>query len=872
METLSRTKLLGGYFPCFLIRHYFVFLFSIFLLDSAAVQAQPEIQDMGFEEHVLDGTYQELAEDFGGWRVVEGSVAMHSASDQMALDGQFIDLSGANERGVIETTITGLVPGKQYVLGFFYASNLGAHRDDAVATLSIANEELTWLATNIAHEDGWQSQHIVFTAWSSEETLQLHSKATANACCGVLVDNFFISEAGNYVKDGGFETERLIPGKYKEFSGGSSVGPWQVSNGGVSLTEKTESTTGGAAADGQFIDMAGISKDGELSQDIEGLVPGTRYSLTFNYAKHSVTSQAHARVSIADLSETWQANNSGDLPWLSHNFVFRATDSTETLTFTSERATCCGMLIDNISITEYDLNTLRNDFEHASLRYGDTVRLFNSIHNYSIFNNNGFLQQYRNKPVHSGSSISDKRRSLFYIRRPLYKLAAEGCFSLESASLPNHYINHSGAPVKGEEIVARRLSVLPPSSYPNKMYDATYCLDGENIMTSGPTYKGHRIAVQGASRATSLMVPGYFDTIVMKEVKRWQDSYTISHIYDEGNFGFKKKSLCVEESSLKFCYYDVNENGNTVDENTWLVDYQHDASEYFTLQNTQSLEYMIDGGTGEVTLSLDSTGDLGLWKVEAIREDDFLLINKFSRRKLEVVNHRELTLTGSDEAANISTGNLFDFNLTHIPLRIFPEDFSHNNDKLYLSNNLRIRNLLFPTLIEGVEQSVKRYKVSINPGEPIEGWDYEFIDRPGFNIHHLGEEHQDYRYLENKIKAIARDKDFDGEAALEFVFEQLENAQSRQGPYMTGILWLGPSSGTTDYETWKGNIKDLLSSDEVKVTLQNEGEILTLKSQLKSHLFQSSYFGFLMRKENASGEGGILIHDPSGTTVPELQK
>jgi subtilisin family serine protease/subtilisin-like proprotein convertase family protein len=192
----------------------------------------PPIFADGFEG-VAPGNYAAPA-TLGPWQVVANNVDVFATGYQGAPPppegSQFLDINGAGSTntptgGVIATTLSMLVPGRNYQLSFAYARNPdsvtnGVFPSAQVAIGSQVQEVVQPVGTEAWTNLVWQTLGIPFTATDTNLVLEITS--LTGGTNGVLFDNFRILEAPQ--QDRYFLPEESL----KTLIGDSAQGLWTL--------------------------------------------------------------------------------------------------------------------------------------------------------------------------------------------------------------------------------------------------------------------------------------------------------------------------------------------------------------------------------------------------------------------------------------------------------------------------------------------------------------------------------------------------------------------------------------------------------------------------------------------------------------------
>lgn len=347
------------------------------LIDGVAVSgwighnSASLVQDGGFESITpRAGGWSSMSAgtSIGPWTVGGSGVDLHDNAHRNlgagGADGNaHIDLRG-NYGGTVAQTVSGLIPGAKYTLGFNFALHYLAD-GAATANVSIAGLNRVITATVVGSQN-WTSAGHVFTANNSSETLTFSGlSSSGNPYTGVLIDGVSLrpgieNATGSLVQDGEFESLTPAPGGWLSFNAGASIGPWTVGGSGVDLHENTTRNLGAGGAGGRsHIDLRG-NNSGSIAQTIKELIPGQTYTLEFNYALHDLAGgTATAKVSIAGLNQSITATVIGSQNWAPASYTFTANSSSETLTFAAVSSAgnpYTGVLIDSVEILQPQLD------------------------------------------------------------------------------------------------------------------------------------------------------------------------------------------------------------------------------------------------------------------------------------------------------------------------------------------------------------------------------------------------------------------------------------------------------------------------------------------------------------------------------------
>lgn len=153
--------------------------------------------------------------------------------------------------------------------------------------------------------------------------------------------------------NGSFETPVTNVGAFVNLPGGSTaIEGWTVGGNSIDWIGSYWQHADGMRS----IDLSGGSA-GRISQDITGLVIGTRYDLSFALAGNPVGLPVVKTVNVAvgDENADFTFDTAGktvtDMGWVMETFRFTAGATTERLTFTSLNGTAFGPALDNVSIS-----------------------------------------------------------------------------------------------------------------------------------------------------------------------------------------------------------------------------------------------------------------------------------------------------------------------------------------------------------------------------------------------------------------------------------------------------------------------------------------------------------------------------------------
>lgn len=174
--------------------------------------------------------------------------------------------------------------------------------------------------------------------------------AQGTCCCGVAIELSFPNLD--------FEAPPAAPpGIWIDYFAGDNYSGWNINSGSVSIHHAGHLNLGAGNPNGstQHMDLHGEAL-GSASYVLTGLTAGSRYTISFWYAIHSIGTNVSARLTVNGgslLNVSWNASNHGNVIWFQTMYDFIADGSVATMEFTGTGATpCCGMLIDDIQIFE----------------------------------------------------------------------------------------------------------------------------------------------------------------------------------------------------------------------------------------------------------------------------------------------------------------------------------------------------------------------------------------------------------------------------------------------------------------------------------------------------------------------------------------
>jgi hypothetical protein len=180
-------------------RGWLLALCTVVLLAATAKAAT--IFNGSFETPDIGGGFVNItmggATQIAGWTVVQNNVdIVHSGfGPTFAADGnQWIDLNGNAGPGAIQTTITGLIFGRSYLLSFEFSSYpLPPFDDPKPFDVSVDGTKQSFLTLG-GGPQVWLPGSLQFVAGASSATLTVTSTYSANPLSGAFVDNFTIVE------------------------------------------------------------------------------------------------------------------------------------------------------------------------------------------------------------------------------------------------------------------------------------------------------------------------------------------------------------------------------------------------------------------------------------------------------------------------------------------------------------------------------------------------------------------------------------------------------------------------------------------------------------------------------------------------------
>ena len=156
------------------------------------------------------------------------------------------------------------------------------------------------------------------------------------------------------IENGGFEQAGFFTSPFMTFAAGSGgIGGWLIDGAGVDHIANYWD-----ASEGTYSLDLNADAAGSVSQEIENLTIGAEYRVMFDMAANLNGGPAVKSLiaSIGDYSGTFTYDGTGntvsDMGWMSMWFLFTATETTETLTFTGVGNSAYGAALDNVSIIQ----------------------------------------------------------------------------------------------------------------------------------------------------------------------------------------------------------------------------------------------------------------------------------------------------------------------------------------------------------------------------------------------------------------------------------------------------------------------------------------------------------------------------------------
>ena len=156
--------------------------------------------------------------------------------------------------------------------------------------------------------------------------------------------------------NGNFEDPPIAPDNGRiTFFAGDTYSTWSVLAGSIDLLGPNYSnfTLGNPNGGSQFIDLSGFTP-GTISTTLNGLMPGSVYTIVLWYAKNPGGPSATCNIQVAGgawLNSTWTSTNNGGDIWLEKCFTFTAGGTTAELRLIgSSPQPTAGMLLDDITM------------------------------------------------------------------------------------------------------------------------------------------------------------------------------------------------------------------------------------------------------------------------------------------------------------------------------------------------------------------------------------------------------------------------------------------------------------------------------------------------------------------------------------------
>ncbi|MEL6520407.1 MAG: DUF642 domain-containing protein [Pseudomonadota bacterium] len=352
------------------------------ILDNVAVvltAPPPEpfagLVNGSFEEPVV--SKWSVVSSLPGWDIVTGPVEIDRTPWPAAEGDQSMDLN-ASSGSEIAQTVTGLIPGEDYVLTFQYGAHFQVAKvaGQLVHANVIVDGNIAAVLTAGVNDvpPAYQTEEVIITAPSSGEVTIGFVGSNAGGR-GVVIDNVVLeaSDGGSTpiptdpdVVNGSFELPDLSedPNLINRWDYVPSIPGWTTVQGEIEVMGPPSDGGAWPASVGeQSLDLgaaAGAGPDATIiEQEVPGLVPGITYNLTFDFGKHTRTQAEEVSANVyidGQLVGSFVADDSMEPPNYQQAVVpFVATGTSVTIAF--EHTTPVfhqGLTLDNVDISVAD--------------------------------------------------------------------------------------------------------------------------------------------------------------------------------------------------------------------------------------------------------------------------------------------------------------------------------------------------------------------------------------------------------------------------------------------------------------------------------------------------------------------------------------
>lgn len=331
-------------------------------LREIVLPTTPQVTNGSFENPWVEKF--SILENIPGWNVVSGPVEIDRSPWPAAGGEQSMDLN-ASQGSHIEQVLTGLMPGKAYVVSFAY----GAHKSIAKApgqsaTASVLLDGTTAMELRAGVADippAYKTGQVSFVApESGSKTVGFAGLGSDSR--GVVIDDVALSPLSDpLVINGSFELPDLSqdPQLRDKWDYVPSIPGWTTVQGEVEIMGPPSDGGAWPASEGeQSLDLGANEPAGPnatiIEQRIPGIVPGVPYELTFDYGKHSRTRATRVSANVyidGHLVGTLGAGKELILAYRQAVVPFTASGSAVTIAF--EHTTpgfSQGLTLDNVRI------------------------------------------------------------------------------------------------------------------------------------------------------------------------------------------------------------------------------------------------------------------------------------------------------------------------------------------------------------------------------------------------------------------------------------------------------------------------------------------------------------------------------------------
>jgi gliding motility-associated-like protein len=200
-----------------------------------------------------------------------------------------------------------------------------------------------------------KNRYILLRVWvvlvlcgAFQTTVFAQPACVVNACCCGNLE-----EVG--IPNGNFEDPPNPPtGSFDTYFGGQSYSTWSVLSGSIDVIgPNTPPYNTGSPSGSQSIDLNGFTA-GTIATTLNGLMPGSIYTIVLWYAKNPGGPSATCNIQVAGgawLNQTWTSTNNGNDDWLERCFTFTAQGTTAELRLIgSSPVPAAGMMLDDITM------------------------------------------------------------------------------------------------------------------------------------------------------------------------------------------------------------------------------------------------------------------------------------------------------------------------------------------------------------------------------------------------------------------------------------------------------------------------------------------------------------------------------------------